>query len=157
MYIAPGQGQTTLGDTILMSTEIPYHFADYANRWEVREMRVKGMTFEGSGTTTPRPCNLLSLIPGKLVIFFSVLFSCLYPSRLLDLAEEESLSYQNCLLVSRQNDNHSAETGPGRRETSPLLSSEKCLFCFVLEFYGPVNNDFMSSQSVNSGTVPGQA
>ena len=27
MYIAPGQGQTTLGDKIFMSTEIPYHFA----------------------------------------------------------------------------------------------------------------------------------
>ena len=30
-----------------------------------------------------------------------------------------------------------------------------CLF--VLEFYGPVNNKVMSSQSVNSGTVPWQA
>ena len=31
-------------------------------------------------------------------------------------------------------------------------------FClFVLEFYGPVNNEVMSSQSVNGGTVPGQA
>ena len=30
-----------------------------------------------------------------------------------------------------------------------------CLF--VLEFYGPVNNEVMLSQSVNSGTVPGQA
>ena len=28
---------------------------------------------------------------------------------------------------------------------------------FVLEFYGPVNNEVMSSRSVNSGTVPGQA
>ena len=28
---------------------------------------------------------------------------------------------------------------------------------FVLQFYGPVNNEVMSSQSVNSGTVPGQA
>ena len=28
MYIAPGQGQTTLGDKILMSTEIPYNFAN---------------------------------------------------------------------------------------------------------------------------------
>ena len=27
---------------------------------------------------------------------------------------------------------------------------------FVLEFYGPVNNEVMSSRSVNSGTVPGQ-
>ena len=27
----------------------------------------------------------------------------------------------------------------------------------VLEFYGPVNNEVMSSRSVNSGTVPGQA
>ena len=26
MYTAPGQGQTTLGDKILMSTERPYHF-----------------------------------------------------------------------------------------------------------------------------------
>ena len=30
-----------------------------------------------------------------------------------------------------------------------------CLF--VLEFYGPVNNEVMSSRSVNSGTVPGQS
>ena len=28
---------------------------------------------------------------------------------------------------------------------------------FVLEFYSPVNNEVMSSRSVNSGTVPGQA
>ena len=28
---------------------------------------------------------------------------------------------------------------------------------FVLEFYGPVNNEVMSRWSVNSGTVPGQA
>ena len=28
---------------------------------------------------------------------------------------------------------------------------------FVLEFYGPDNNEDMSSRSVNSGTVPGQA
>ena len=28
---------------------------------------------------------------------------------------------------------------------------------FVLGFYGPVNNKVMSSRSVNSGTVPGQA
>ena len=34
-----------------------------------------------------------------------------------------------------------------------------CLFVclFVLGFYGPVNNEVMSSGSVNSGTVPGQA
>ena len=32
------------------------------------------------------------------------------------------------------------------------------MFClFVLGFYGPVNNKVMSSRSVNSGTVPGQA
>ena len=30
--------------------------------------------------------------------------------------------------------------------------------CFVcVGFYGPVNNEVMSSRSVNSGTVPGQA
>ena len=28
---------------------------------------------------------------------------------------------------------------------------------FVLGFYGPVNNEVMSSRSVKSGTVPGQA
>ena len=28
---------------------------------------------------------------------------------------------------------------------------------FVLGFYGPVNKEVMSSRSVNSGTVPGQA
>ena len=31
------------------------------------------------------------------------------------------------------------------------------LLLFVLGFYGPVNNEVMSSWSVNSGTVPGQA
>ena len=32
------------------------------------------------------------------------------------------------------------------------------IFClFVLGFYGPVNNEVMSSRSANSGTVPGQA
>ena len=31
---------------------------------------------------------------------------------------------------------------------------QSCLF--VLEFHGPVNNEVMSSRSVNSGTVPGQ-
>ena len=30
-------------------------------------------------------------------------------------------------------------------------------FSFVLGFYCPVNNEVMSSRSVNSGTVPGQA
>ena len=30
-------------------------------------------------------------------------------------------------------------------------------FLFVLEFYSPVNNEVMSSQSVISCTVPGQA
>ena len=35
-------------------------------------------------------------------------------------------------------------------------SSHKC-FLFVLGFYGPVNNEVMSSRSVYSGTVPGQA
>ena len=35
------------------------------------------------------------------------------------------------------------------------LQSFVCLF--VLEFYGPVNNEVMTSRSVNSGTVPGQA
>ena len=30
-------------------------------------------------------------------------------------------------------------------------------FLFVLGFYSPVNNEVMSSRSVNSGTVPEQA
>ena len=41
-----------------------------------------------------------------------------------------------------------------------LELDETVLFCFVLfvlGFYGPVNNEVMSSRSVNSGTVPGQA
>ena len=39
-----------------------------------------------------------------------------------------------------------------------LLKIVEKLFClFVLGFYGPVNNEVMSSRSVNSGTVPGQA
>ena len=29
-------------------------------------------------------------------------------------------------------------------------------FVCLLEFYGPINNEVMSSRSVNSGTVPGQ-
>ena len=36
-----------------------------------------------------------------------------------------------------------------------ILTCSCCLF--VLEFYGPVNNQVMSSRSVNSGIVPGQA
>ena len=28
---------------------------------------------------------------------------------------------------------------------------------FVLAVYGPVNNEVMSSRSINSGTIPGQA
>ena len=32
-----------------------------------------------------------------------------------------------------------------------------CFCLFVLGFYGPVNNEVMSSRSVNSGTVPGEA
>ena len=41
-----------------------------------------------------------------------------------------------------------------------LIESRVCPDCFVLfvlEFYGPVNNEVMSSRSVNSGTFPGQA
>ena len=41
-----------------------------------------------------------------------------------------------------------------------VILTSKCtiLVCmFVLGFYGPINNEVMSSQSVNSGTVPGQA
>ena len=34
-------------------------------------------------------------------------------------------------------------------------NSDQCMF--VLPFNGPVNNEVMSSRSVNSGTVPGQA
>ena len=33
----------------------------------------------------------------------------------------------------------------------------KFVCLFVLEFYGPVNNQVMLSRSVNSSTVPGQA
>ena len=39
--------------------------------------------------------------------------------------------------------------------TMKYRSQFVCLF--VLEFYGPVNNEVMSSRSVNSGTVPGQS
>ena len=76
MYIAAGQGQTTpWGHNFDVNRNLSLcRFADYANWWEVREMRVKGMTFEGSGTAMPHPCYLLSLIPGKLVIFFPFFF-----------------------------------------------------------------------------------
>ena len=39
--------------------------------------------------------------------------------------------------------------------TTCLKSALYCLF--VLEFYSPVNNEVISSRSVNSGTFPGQA
>ena len=39
-----------------------------------------------------------------------------------------------------------------------LTEMESTMLClFVLEFYGLVNNEVMSSRSVNSGTVPWQA
>ena len=40
---------------------------------------------------------------------------------------------------------------------SELMLHTKMRKLFVLEFYGPVNNEVMSSRSVNSGTIPGQA
>ena len=44
------------------------------------------------------------------------------------------------------------------RVTSLIVHPTLNFVClFVLEFYGPVNNEVMSSRSVNSGTVPGQA
>ena len=39
----------------------------------------------------------------------------------------------------------------------PLVFLNQHICLFVLGFYGPVNNEVMSSRSVNSGTVPGQA
>ena len=38
-----------------------------------------------------------------------------------------------------------------------LLKDYNTVNLFVLGFYGLVNNEFMSSRSVNGGTVPGQA
>ena len=38
-----------------------------------------------------------------------------------------------------------------------MTPSEQMFSMFVFGFYGPVNNEVMSSRSVNSGTVPGQA
>ena len=48
------------------------------------------------------------------------------------------------------------------KNRSNVQLQEKVIFSlfvclFVLEFYGPVNKEVMSSRSVNSGTVPGQA
>ena len=40
---------------------------------------------------------------------------------------------------------------------SDNLNKDTLVCLFVLRFYGPVNNEVMSSRSVNSGTVPGQA
>ena len=37
------------------------------------------------------------------------------------------------------------------------LHIEMAFVCLCWEFYGPVNNEVMSSRSVNSSTVPGQA
>ena len=45
--------------------------------------------------------------------------------------------------------------GGARAPSAPWLDPPLCLF--VLEFYGPVNNEVISSRSVNSSTVPGQA
>ena len=42
-------------------------------------------------------------------------------------------------------------------QVNVLFAAGQVIFVFVLEFYGPVNNEVMSSRSVNSGTVPGQA
>ena len=38
-----------------------------------------------------------------------------------------------------------------------IIDFESIVCLFVLGFYDPVNNDVMSSRSVKSGTVPGQA
>ena len=43
-------------------------------------------------------------------------------------------------------------------ENKDLVNNSELIVClFVLEFYGPVNEEVMSSWSVNSDTVPGQA
>ena len=39
---------------------------------------------------------------------------------------------------------------------SGLVENSRRYVC-LFEFYGPINNEVMSSRSVNSGTVPGQA
>ena len=51
------------------------------------------------------------------------------------------------------------EIGSGMKApAAPELPSHNFSVClFVLEFYGPVNNEVMSSRSVSSSTVPGQA
>ena len=46
------------------------------------------------------------------------------------------------------------ESGDNRKKTGKVGPK---VYLFVLEFYSPVNNEVMSSRSVNSGTVPGQA
>ena len=46
---------------------------------------------------------------------------------------------------------------PSHRAKYKTMEKGVCLFVFVLGFYGPFNNEVMSSRSVNSGTVPGQA
>ena len=52
---------------------------------------------------------------------------------------------------------------PGKGRKNPgvkiLMSTERPyhFVCLSWEFYGPVNNEVMSSQSVNSGTEPRQA
>ena len=44
-----------------------------------------------------------------------------------------------------------------RRVVSSMPKVIVVFVLFLLGFYGPVNNEVMSSRSVNSGTVPGQA
>ena len=60
----------------------------------------------------------------------------------------------------KKNNNNSTESGvqPAREKVLFCLICGFIFVClFVLGFYGPVNNEVMSSRSADSGTVPGQA
>ena len=65
-----------------------------------------------------------------------------------------------CIFVLLKNKNNAfyitnlLTHGQSGFKCSKNLSNESL---FVLGFYGPVNSEVMSSRSVNSGTVPGQA
>ena len=75
-----------------------------------------------------------------------------------------SLNDQNQLSILKSIRNGHGEEGVTKFMV-PLAVFKKllaelysyCVCLFVLGFYGPVKNEVMSSRSINSGTVPGQA
>ena len=61
------------------------------------------------------------------------------------------------LMLLSRNINHRFSTKKPFQKTRQYHEYQKQYSLFVLGLYGPVNNEVMSSWSVNSGPVPGQA